>query len=289
MKREIMKGLVAVLSAFLFAMGLFPGGVSSGAYSGEVNFIPDLPSKEFIDMILNEGMERPPQPNPKPTFIIENLNMSEGLLERGYGAGILSGPISPGPCYFAGVWVSYPVQGVSASLWAKRSSITLGSDDAISGWIGLATSNNSHFVQTGWIYRTQEPNGPYAFVQVFNGVWGPVLVFDQLTPDQYYQFRIRSSPPNYWIPELYINGGWKQLYAAYFPGITQMEPLSFGESRSTNGYHVGMYPLSRNWYGQTWNGSQWQYWTMTSVLQQDRPYMNLGIYNYCYNIQFWGQ
>jgi len=98
MKRGVIKGLVAVLLVFLVTMGPFPGGITTGAYSGEEYSIPEPPSKEFIERILSEGMDKPPGPDAQPSWIIYGVDLAPGA--RGNKTS------GSGPNFVAGVYTS---------------------------------------------------------------------------------------------------------------------------------------------------------------------------------------
>ncbi|MCR4433865.1 MAG: hypothetical protein NUV70_07440 [Caldiserica bacterium] len=283
MKREVIKGLVVVVLVFLMTMGLFPGVVPSGAYSGEEYSIPEPPSFEFIDKIIYEGMDMPPGPDAQPSWTIYGIDLTQGI--RG------NTTLGSGPNFTAGVYTSNYYKGTFASLLARKPGITFSSDDAAGAWVGGDFSSHMNFIQTGWIYLQR--GGPYAFVQYcVNGSYSPVYTYDLLSPDTYYSFRIYYySPTSSWVCQIYISGAWKTLKSVSI-GVSSISSMSYGEARSSDGYHSGMLPKSMNLYGEIHDGTSWQSWDTrfaTSEDHQDRPEVDMVVRNPYYNIEYWGQ
>ena len=68
--------------------------------------------------------------------------------------------------------------------------------------------------------------------------------------------------------------------------------MSYGEARSSDGYHYGMLPRSMNLYGNIYNGTSWQSWNTRFAMSedhQDQPEVDLIVRNPYYNIEYWGQ
>jgi hypothetical protein len=245
-------------------------------------FIPGSPTPPTLEEL--KAMENAPVGEPlEPTGQLWIYMPNPRLYQLTSGAWRLAGIES---------WYTY--QGVQGTLLVKQPNTSIHEKDFIGGWVGIVSSDNTVFLQTGWIYLAPGnplgyPEGVYPFTQVGNYNRPSIYSEYRFYAGNYYTFRARYEYPSHWVLELYWGGQWRYL-TSYLTSSTNLYPMAYGEVYDdAGGYHYGMFPLSYSLSMQIWEGEgiPWKLWSTWCNTRAD-TYMNLSIQSYWYNISYWG-